>query len=156
VIATGSSLHGPLSTLVGIEEAAREHDYFVTVATPRDYGVGSLNRVLEHFLGHGVDGIVVIVPHDTVAHVLDHFHAPVPIVMITSREEGRDVPAPRRSPASTSTSTGAPERSPHTCWASGTRTSCTSPDRWTGSTPGSASGGGVTGCGSADRTAPVW
>lgn len=93
VIATGSSLHGPLSTLVGIEEAAREHDYFVTVATLRDYGVESLNRVLEHFLGHGVDGIVVIVPHDTVAHVIDHFRAPVPIVMITSREEGRGRPS---------------------------------------------------------------
>jgi len=93
VVATGSSLHGPLSTLVSIEEAAREHEYFVSVATLRDYGVESMNRVLEHFLAHGVDGIVVIVPHDTVAHVIDHFRAPVPIVMITSREEGRGRPS---------------------------------------------------------------
>ena len=101
VVTTGSALYGPTSTLIAVEEAAREQGYFVSVATIRRYDADTMHRVLEHFMDQGVEGIVVIAPQTDVAAAVDSFRAPVPVIMIAARDlpadgEATDVvrPAP--------------------------------------------------------------
>lgn len=86
VVTTGSALYGPTSTLVAVEEAAREQGYFVSVATIRQFDAHTMHRVLEHFMAQAVEGIVVIAPHIEVAAAVDAFRAPVPVVMIAARD----------------------------------------------------------------------
>ncbi|WP_369824477.1 LacI family DNA-binding transcriptional regulator [Cellulosimicrobium sp. CUA-896] len=86
VVTTGSALYGPTSTLIAVEEAAREQGYFVSVATIRRYDAATMHRVLEHFMDQGVEGIVVIAPQTDVAAAVDSFRAPVPVIMIAARD----------------------------------------------------------------------
>ena len=88
VLTTGSALYGPISTLVALEEAAREAGFFVSVATLRQFDPATMDGVLEHFMSQGVEGIVVIAPQDAVAEAVDAFRAPVPVVMISARPDG--------------------------------------------------------------------
>ncbi|PFG42343.1 LacI family transcriptional regulator [Isoptericola jiangsuensis] len=87
VVTTGSALFGPTSTLIAVEEAARDRGYFVSVATLRTYDTASMHQVLEHFMDQGVDGIVVIAPHDEVAAAVESFRAPVPVVVVAALDD---------------------------------------------------------------------
>nr|WP_308221203.1 LacI family DNA-binding transcriptional regulator [Isoptericola sp. S6320L] len=87
VVTTGSALFGPTSTLIAVEEAARDKGYFVSVATLRTYDTRSMHEALEHFMAQGVDGIVVIAPHDDVAAAVESFRAPVPVVVVAALGE---------------------------------------------------------------------
>ena len=69
VVSFDTTLHGPASTLFGIERAAHEAGYFVsivslTLARPL---VGASARS-SACATQGVDGILVIAPHDAAAH----------------------------------------------------------------------------------------
>ncbi|MBE7698843.1 LacI family DNA-binding transcriptional regulator [Oerskovia sp. Sa1BUA8] len=88
VVTTGSALYGPTSTLIAVEGAAREHGYFVSVATIRSYDAETMNTVLEHFMAQAVEGIVVIAPQTDVASAVDSFRAAVPVILIAAREPG--------------------------------------------------------------------
>ncbi len=92
VVTTGSALYGPTSTLIAVEEAAREQGYFVSVATIRRYDADTMHRVLEHFMDQGVEGIVVIAPQTDVAAAVDSFKAPVPVIMIAARDHPGEAP----------------------------------------------------------------
>jgi DNA-binding LacI/PurR family transcriptional regulator len=84
VVTPASALHGPTSTLVGLEEAARVAGWYVSVATVREVDAESMRQTAEHFLDHGVDGIVVIAPTTEIAEAVAGLDSPVPIVMISS------------------------------------------------------------------------
>lgn len=86
VVTTGSALYGPTSTLIAVEEAAREQGWFVSVATIRRYDAQTMHRVLDHFMDQGVAGIVVIAPQTDVADAVDSFQAPVPVVIVADRD----------------------------------------------------------------------
>ncbi|GAA1973665.1 LacI family DNA-binding transcriptional regulator [Isoptericola halotolerans] len=102
VVTTGSALFGPTSTLIAVEEAARDRGYFVSVATLRTYDTSSMHQALEHFMAQGVDGIVVIAPHDDVAAAVESFRAPVPVVVVAALEERPESAlAPGSTPSAT-------------------------------------------------------
>ncbi|WP_402461544.1 LacI family DNA-binding transcriptional regulator [Isoptericola aurantiacus] len=84
VLTTGSALFGPTSTLLAVEAAARDRGYFVSVATLSTYDTDTMHQALEHFMAQGVDGIVVIAPHDEVAAAVESFRAPVPVVVVAA------------------------------------------------------------------------
>ncbi|RMI09349.1 LacI family DNA-binding transcriptional regulator [Cellulomonas triticagri] len=84
VVATSSAHHGPASTLLGLERAAREVGYFLSVATIDRFDAGTLRGALDHFLDQAVEGIAVIAPQVDVADALAEFAAPVPVVTVTS------------------------------------------------------------------------
>src|SRR5690606_5213989 len=92
VVTTGSPLFGPSSTLIAVEEAAREQGWYVSVATLRRYDAETLHGALEHFMDQAVEGIVVIAPHTDVADAVESFRAPVPVVLIAARDLRPDVP----------------------------------------------------------------
>lgn len=84
VVTTGSPLFGPSSTLIAVEEAAREQGWYVSVATLRTYDTATMHKALEHFMDQAVEGIVVIAPHTSVAEAVESFRAPVPVVLIAA------------------------------------------------------------------------
>ena len=89
VLTSGSALFGPTSTLIAIENAAREAGLFVSVATlPRWQGEG-VQQVLEHFLSQGVDGVVVVAAHDEAIEAVQAFPSPAPVVMVGPTELGQ-------------------------------------------------------------------
>ena len=81
VITTGRSLFGPQRAVVAIEEAAREAGYFISMATVKRASARVMKELLDHLLGQGVDGIVVIAPQIEIVEALHSFNAPVPVVV---------------------------------------------------------------------------
>jgi DNA-binding LacI/PurR family transcriptional regulator len=88
VVTTADVHHGPTATLMGLESAAREVGYYVSVAALDRVDAGTLHTVLEHFLDQAVEGIVIIAPQVDVASAVAAFAAPVPVVTVTSGEAG--------------------------------------------------------------------
>lgn len=84
VVTTGSALFGPASTLLGIELAAREHGYVVTVATVTSFEPSRMSAMVEQFLEQRVEGIIVVAPQVDATRAILELGAPVPIVMVSS------------------------------------------------------------------------
>ncbi|MFR9728292.1 LacI family DNA-binding transcriptional regulator [Saccharopolyspora sp. MS10] len=102
VVALDSVLHGPASTLFGIENAARDSGFGVSVTSVREPGRAGIVEAVHALRGQGVAGIVVIAPHAEtgralgevpadlpVVAVADTAHAPVPVVAVDQRDGGR-------------------------------------------------------------------
>ncbi|CCH78027.1 Transcriptional regulator, LacI family [Nostocoides japonicum T1-X7] len=81
VVTSGSMLWGPSSALLGVERAAREAGYFVSLAS-----LGSdpaqVGSTLAHFHEQAVEGVIVIAPEASLQHVADPLLTEVPVVMI--------------------------------------------------------------------------
>src|SRR5690349_11144690 len=82
VISFNTTLYGPACMLYGIEQAARQHEYFVTVAA-----VGALDRrsvldAVDRLRGQGVEGIIVIAPQSTAVAALANVPPDVPLVAV--------------------------------------------------------------------------
>src|SRR5690625_555710 len=60
VVTFGSELYGPSSTLMGVENAAREAGYYVSLANMRVVDEQSVRSAINHFVDQGVDGLVEI------------------------------------------------------------------------------------------------
>ncbi|GAA1849260.1 LacI family DNA-binding transcriptional regulator [Myceligenerans crystallogenes] len=86
VITSSSVLYGPTSTLIAVEEAAREQGWFTSVAAIGTYDAEAVHHVLEHFMSQAVEGVVVIAPQEDVGRAIDAFDAPIPVVLIAARE----------------------------------------------------------------------
>jgi len=90
VITSVSPFWGPSSTLIGVERAARDAGFYLSVAGLRSIEPKSVNDVLGHFHDQGVEGIVVIAPEAALAHMAEPFITDVPVVMVAAGAE----PAP--------------------------------------------------------------
>ena len=82
IVASGSALFGPTSTLIAVESAARDAGMFVSVATVAQWEAQGIHEVLEHFMSQGVEGVVVIAAHDEAIVAVQAFDAPIPVVMV--------------------------------------------------------------------------
>src|SRR5450631_1564970 len=70
VVTLNSTLYGPASTLYGIEQAALESDYFVTVASLRSTDRPAVRQAIVRLVDQGVEGVIVIAPVDSVVEAL--------------------------------------------------------------------------------------
>lgn len=86
VVSSGSALFGPTSTLIAVENAARDAGYFVSVATVSQWDTAILTEALEHFMAQSVDGVVVIAAHDEAVRAVRDFPSTVPVVMVGPKE----------------------------------------------------------------------
>lgn len=93
VVTSGSALFGPTSTLIAVEEAARDAGYFVSVATIGRWSGEAMRQVLEHFMSQGVEGVVVVAAHDDAIEAVQQFDAPVPVVMVGPKDLPGDLHA---------------------------------------------------------------
>jgi DNA-binding LacI/PurR family transcriptional regulator len=87
VVALDSTLYGPASTLYGIENAAREAGYSVTitsVSTPTNRS--AIADAIETLRGQAVEGIVVIAPHVAAGEALEGAPSDIPLVAVGGGE----------------------------------------------------------------------
>ena len=61
LVTIGGALYGPMSMLYGVEAAAREEGYILTVANVGGGEGGSVERAVTRLERQGVEGIVVVV-----------------------------------------------------------------------------------------------
>lgn len=84
VVSSRSGLYGPTSTMIGVEVAARQAGYFVSVVTVAQFDAASMGRVVDHFMAQGVEGVIVIAPQLDATRAVAGLAISVPVVMISS------------------------------------------------------------------------
>ena len=82
VIASELGQYGPANTLLGVQQAAREAGYFVSIAATRVAGADAIFDAVRHLTDQGVDGMIVIVPHDGTLQALEGLNLDVPVVVV--------------------------------------------------------------------------
>ncbi|TLM88034.1 LacI family DNA-binding transcriptional regulator [Pseudarthrobacter sp. NamE5] len=84
VLASELSQYGPANTLLGVEQAARDAGYFVSIAALREVSREAISDAVSHFMDQAVDGIAVLVPHSDTLTALDEMQLSVPVVAVGS------------------------------------------------------------------------
>jgi DNA-binding LacI/PurR family transcriptional regulator len=92
VVSFDTTLYGPASTLFGIERAAHDAGYFVSIVSLTSLTPSSVVSAVERLRAQGVDGILVIAPQESATQALLHLPEDVPIV---AAEAGPDDTVPR-------------------------------------------------------------
>jgi DNA-binding LacI/PurR family transcriptional regulator len=82
VVSFDTTLYGPASTLYGIERAAHEAGYFITIASLEALDRPSVLDAIERLRVQGVDGILVIAPQEGGARALMQAPGGVPLVAL--------------------------------------------------------------------------
>jgi DNA-binding LacI/PurR family transcriptional regulator len=80
VLGAGLGHYGPAHTLLGVQQAAREHGYSVSMANLSQVTARGIQGALEHFMLQSVDGIVAIAPHDAMLASLRTLAGSTPLV----------------------------------------------------------------------------
>src|SRR2546422_3687577 len=91
VVSFDTTLYGPASTLLGIEEAAHDRGYAVSIASLRSLNRSSVVEAVQRLRDQGVDGVVVIAPQRAAVDALLHIPPEVPVVAV---EAGPDDSGP--------------------------------------------------------------
>jgi DNA-binding LacI/PurR family transcriptional regulator len=92
VVTFDTVLYGPASTLFGIEKAAHEAGYFVSIISLRSLDQASVRVAVERLQAQGIDGILVITAHVSTASVILGLPAHVPVVAVEAGPDEGDVP----------------------------------------------------------------
>jgi DNA-binding LacI/PurR family transcriptional regulator len=87
VVTFDTSLYGPASTLVGVERAAHEQGYFVSVVSLEVLERSAVLRAVERLRALSVDGILVIAPHVAAASALWDLPEDLPVVAVEAGPE---------------------------------------------------------------------
>ncbi len=82
VVGFDTTRYGPASVLFGIERAAHEEGYLMIVASPMALDLSSVTHAIERLRVQGVDGILVIAPHQEAADALRHASVEHPLVAV--------------------------------------------------------------------------
>lgn len=88
VVALDSTLYGPASTLYGIETAAREAGYAISIASLRTPDRSSIGDAVESLRRQAVEGIIVIAPHLAAGRALAHVPRGVPLIAVQGGGSG--------------------------------------------------------------------
>ena len=62
IVSFNGTLYGPASSIDGIEKAASQAGYAVTIAAIHDVSQSSVTTAVERLLAQGVDGVIVVAP----------------------------------------------------------------------------------------------
>jgi DNA-binding LacI/PurR family transcriptional regulator len=92
VVSFDTTLYGPASTLFGIERAAHEAGYFISIVSLRSLDRSSVLDAVERLRGQGVDGILVIAPQTDAARTVSQLPDDLPVVAVEAGpDEGMPV-----------------------------------------------------------------
>ncbi len=92
VIATDYLSYGPATALWGVEQAAREAGYSVSIVSLSESNFRTITESLERLAGQAVDGIVMIAPQDAAAHAAFQSFRDVPVVTLSAYDDGSGRP----------------------------------------------------------------
>lgn len=82
VITLDTSQYGPGAALLGIERAARQRGYGVTIATLPKLDRTSMTDAIDAFVQRSIDGVIAIVPHLSAADALAETRPQLPVVAV--------------------------------------------------------------------------
>jgi DNA-binding LacI/PurR family transcriptional regulator len=82
VVSFDTNLYGPASTLLGIEQAAHDAEYGVSVSSLRSLNRGTLLAAMEQLRDQGADGVAVIAPLRAGVDALRHVRSDFPVVAV--------------------------------------------------------------------------
>ena len=82
VIAFDTTLYGPASTLFGIERAAREAGYFISIVSLRAITSKSVAEAFDYLAEQSVDGVIVIAPQRNAVEAMTALPQDMPIVAV--------------------------------------------------------------------------
>ncbi|MFY0577145.1 LacI family DNA-binding transcriptional regulator [Cystobacter fuscus] len=82
VVSLDTVHYGPASTLLGIEEAAHNAGYAVSITSLRSRSRTSVLDAVQLLQDQAVDGVVVIAPHTTALEALRRLPADLPMVAV--------------------------------------------------------------------------
>jgi len=88
VIATDYLSYGPATALWGVEEAAREAGYSVSIVSLRETNFRAMTEALERLASQSVEGVVLIAPQDASAHAAFVSFNDLPVVTLSSYDNG--------------------------------------------------------------------
>ncbi|MDP9842528.1 LacI family DNA-binding transcriptional regulator [Streptosporangium lutulentum] len=91
VVSFDTTLYGPASTLYAIEQAARQNDYVVNIASLGLLNRRSIGEGVDRLRAQSVDGIIIVAPHESAAEGLCHLSPDLPVVAV---DAGEDIPVP--------------------------------------------------------------
>jgi LacI family transcriptional regulator len=92
VLSFDADLYGPSSTLLGIQRAAREEQYAISVvALSEQDTTGSVRRAVDMLAEQSVDGAIVIAPSNAAAHAVRDLPRGMPVVALEA-SFGKDMP----------------------------------------------------------------
>ncbi|WTZ28444.1 LacI family DNA-binding transcriptional regulator [Microbispora sp. NBC_01389] len=91
VVCFDTTLYGPASTLFGVEQAARDSDYLVSIASLPVLDRRWIGRGVDRLRSQSVDGVIVVAPHESAAEGVRQLPAGLPVVVVGG---GGDVPVP--------------------------------------------------------------
>jgi DNA-binding LacI/PurR family transcriptional regulator len=91
VVSFDTTLYGPASTLLGIEQAAHDAGYAVTVSSLRSLSRDNVLGAIEQLRDQGMDGVAVIAPIRAGADALRHIRSDFAVVAV---EAGPNAPIP--------------------------------------------------------------
>ncbi|SFS14122.1 DNA-binding transcriptional regulator, LacI/PurR family [Microbacterium sp. cf046] len=86
ILAAGSSMYGPASSIAAIEEAARSRGYWVSTANIDPSDPESIPAGLAHLMAQSIEGLVVIAPQVRVFRVLASLALDIPYVTLQSTD----------------------------------------------------------------------
>ncbi|WP_440107410.1 LacI family DNA-binding transcriptional regulator [Streptosporangium sp. H16] len=82
VVSFDTTLYGPASTVYGIEQAARNAGYFISIVSLRTIDRARVLDAIGYLTEQGVDGIVVVAPQRSAAEALEDMPAGMPAVAV--------------------------------------------------------------------------
>jgi DNA-binding LacI/PurR family transcriptional regulator len=82
VVSFDTTLYGPASTLLGIEQAAHDAGYAVSVSSLRSLNRDTVLAAIQQFRDQGVDGVAVIAPLRTAVDALRHVRPDFAVVAV--------------------------------------------------------------------------
>jgi len=91
VVSFDTTLYGPASTLLGIQQAAHDAGYAVTVSSLRSLNRDNVLDAIEQLRDQGVDGVAVIAPIRAGVDALRHIRSDFAVVAV---EAGPNAPIP--------------------------------------------------------------
>lgn len=91
VVSFDTTLYGPASTLYGIEQAAREEGYTVSIVSLSALTRSAIEDGVERLRAQAVDGVIIIAPHRSAADGLRGLPPAFPVAVVGV---GDDLPVP--------------------------------------------------------------
>lgn len=91
VVSFDTTLFGPASTLLGIEQAAHGAGYAVTIGNLQTFSRSSILGAVQRLQAQGAEGIIIIAPQKSAVNALLHVIPRVPLVAV---EAGPDDTVP--------------------------------------------------------------
>jgi DNA-binding LacI/PurR family transcriptional regulator len=88
VLASDALHYGPSRSIAALEASAREAGYWLSAAFADAGDSGAVVAAVDHLVGQGVEGIVVVAPHARTLEALDALRIGVPVVTLHAADRG--------------------------------------------------------------------